>query len=171
VNRHGAEYWFYQHARGTRHAGPRIALGRGTTEPEFWRRLQAAKGEAKTLRPATQEEVDHFIYFIECGAYIKIGFASSLKARLSSLATATPYPLKVLAAIKGDQQTERSLHDRFAAAFHRGEWFRKTPELLTFINRLSARGDIEVAESAARAPPWDGSLRTYRSIYDAEPEA
>jgi integrase len=88
VNRHGAEYYFYQYARGTKHAGPRIALGRDTTEPEFWRRLQGAKGEAKPvrsgtwsaliaawrennaarLRPATRKEVDYYLNRLEAAA-------------------------------------------------------------------------------------------------------
>jgi hypothetical protein len=88
-----------------------------------------------TRKIAEIERRPSFVYFIECGGYIKIGY-TSLKARLSSLATANPYPLKVLATVEGDQQTEELLHNRFADAFHRGEWFRKTPELLAFIDEI-----------------------------------
>jgi hypothetical protein len=52
---------------------------------------------------------------------------------------ANPYPLKVLATMEGGKQIESSLHDRFADAFHRGEWFRKTPELLAFIDQIAGR--------------------------------
>jgi hypothetical protein len=79
-----------------------------------------------------------FVYFIECGDYIKIGYATSIRARLCSLTTSTPYPLNVLATIDGDKHTEAILHARFADAFHRGEWFRKTPELLALIDQINS---------------------------------
>ena len=78
-----------------------------------------------------------FVYFIGCGDYIKIGYAASIKMRLSSISTSNPYPLKVLAAVAGGIEVERGLHNRFADSLHRGEWFRKTPELMAFIAQLS----------------------------------
>jgi T5orf172 domain len=78
-----------------------------------------------------------FVYFIECGDFIKIGGATSMRSRLSGLATGNPYQLKVLATITDDTHTESALHNRFAESFHRGEWFRKTLELMAFIAELS----------------------------------
>jgi hypothetical protein len=62
-----------------------------------------------------------------------------VKARLINLATANPYPLKVLATVEGGKNIERSFHDRFADSFHRGEWFRKTPELIAFIDQIAGK--------------------------------
>lgn len=70
--------------------------------------------------------------------YIKIGHATSVRSRLFNLAIANPHPLKVLATIGGDKCTEQDLHSRFADPFHRGEWFRKAPELLGYIEQLDA---------------------------------
>lgn len=95
--------------------------------------LVARKASEAQKRPS-------FVYFIECGDYIKIGYATSIRTRLASLAVATPYPLKVLATVDGDRHTEFALHTRFADAFHRGEWFRKTPELLVFIDQINNAG-------------------------------
>jgi Meiotically up-regulated gene 113 len=67
----------------------------------------------KSAARSNQPKRPCFIYFIECGDYIKIGYATSVKSRLTSLATATPYQLKVLATIKGDKHTEAALHTRF----------------------------------------------------------
>jgi integrase len=87
-NRHGAEYYFYQYARGTKHAGPRVALGKDSTDPEFWRKLRDAKGEAKAvragswsaliaawreqnaarLRPASRKEIDYYLNRLETAA-------------------------------------------------------------------------------------------------------
>jgi|SRR6516162_8157678 hypothetical protein len=186
VTRHGNVVWYVRKGEGQR---IRIRSAFGTLE--FEAEYQAAlSGTARPQKYAPTARTAPRIYFIECGDYIKIGFASSLKARLSGLTTGNPYPLKVLAIIDGDKQVERSLHDRFASAFHRGEWFRKTPELLTFIDRLSSQGDIEAAETTARASvragrvdkakrdlalamrrrqgAWDGRLETYRSIHDQQ---
>jgi hypothetical protein len=80
------------------------------------------------------------VYFIECGDFIKIGFASSVKQRLSDLSIATPYPLVILATVSGDMSTEKRLHQRFCVARHKGEWFRKTPQLLCFIDALNKVG-------------------------------
>jgi hypothetical protein len=77
------------------------------------------------------------IYFLECGDFVKIGFASVLEGRLRSLRTANPYPLNILATISGYASTEKRLHARFAGARHRGEWFCRTPELLKFINEIN----------------------------------
>jgi predicted DNA-binding transcriptional regulator AlpA len=78
------------------------------------------------------------VYFIECGDYIKIGFSASLKRRLAALENVTPYPLILLATINGSKEIEADLHSRFADARHKGEWFRKTPELMSFIAECTA---------------------------------
>jgi hypothetical protein len=41
-NGHGREYFYFQLGRGTKHAGPRVMLGKDTTDPEFWRKLRDA---------------------------------------------------------------------------------------------------------------------------------
>ena len=44
TNRHGQEYFYFQLGRGTKHASPRVMLGKDITDPEFWRKLRDAKG-------------------------------------------------------------------------------------------------------------------------------
>lgn len=78
---------------------------------------------------------DGYTYFLECGEFIKIGFSRNLKGRLDMLSCGNPYPIKLLATIRGWKHIETDLHERFASARHRGEWFRKTPELLDFVER------------------------------------
>jgi hypothetical protein len=46
----GKEYFFYQANRGTKQAGPRTPLGKDPYDPEFWHRLNEAKG-----RPVERE--------------------------------------------------------------------------------------------------------------------
>jgi hypothetical protein len=44
---------------------------------------------------------------------------------------------EVLATMPGTIRTEHDLHQRFATARHKGEWFRKSPELLAFIDQIA----------------------------------
>jgi integrase len=88
-NRHGQVYWYFQVARGTETAGPRVFLGKDTTDPEFWTRLrnsQATSGPARRagtwsaliadwraqnwerLRPATRKGFDHFLSRLDAEA-------------------------------------------------------------------------------------------------------
>jgi hypothetical protein len=76
------------------------------------------------------------IYFIksEKTHEIKIGFTVQLEKRLSSLQTAHPSKLQLLATIPGTYEYEKSLHQRFANFRLNGEWFEPHPDLLAFIS-------------------------------------
>lgn len=80
------------------------------------------------------------IYFVECiGAdAIKIGLTVGngnglAHSRVSSMQSNCPMPLKLMAAIEGDKAMERALHARFSDDWLRGEWFRATDALRSFI--------------------------------------
>lgn len=55
---------------------------------------------------------------------------------MASLQTGSPNRLEMLAAIKGNVQTERQFHHRFAQYRLNGEWFRLTDDLATFIETI-----------------------------------
>jgi Meiotically up-regulated gene 113 len=76
---------------------------------------------------------DGYIYFIECQDFIKIGWTRNLEQRLSAIGMAVPFTLRLLHIAAGSKDDERSLHLRFGKHQHKGEWFRKAPELLEFI--------------------------------------
>lgn len=71
------------------------------------------------------------VYFISCREidYVKIGYAFNPVARLSHLRTSCPLELTLEGAIPGGFAKERELHQRFASARIRREWFRLTLEL------------------------------------------
>lgn len=79
-----------------------------------------------------------YVYFIASRKQriVKIGYSANPTMRLSTLQTSTPSKLELLATIEGDIQTERQLHQRFAAYRLNGEWFRLTEELTSFIDSL-----------------------------------
>src|SRR5437879_3776978 len=83
-----------------------------------------------------------WIYFIgadEPRAPIKIGWTGKdPDSRLRGLQTAHPFPLKLLAAVRGTAEEEHCLHAHFRRGRLRqnGEWFRRSNELLGLICHL-----------------------------------
>jgi hypothetical protein len=80
------------------------------------------------------------VYFVQesgMGA-IKIGTTKNVNTRVSDMAVGTPHLLAVLALIDGNHEVEHALHQRFAHARIRGEWFRPVPELLEYIAKVKA---------------------------------
>ena len=79
-----------------------------------------------------------FIYFIrENGkGHVKIGFAKSIKQRLTTLQISHHGKLEVVGAIGGTMKIEKSLHRQFADYRLSGEWFRVAGELKKFMATL-----------------------------------
>ncbi len=64
-------------------------------------------------------------YFVASGENaVKIGVTDDVLSRMKALQTASPLPLRLLAVMPGDQETEYDLHRAFAALRISGEWFR-----------------------------------------------
>jgi hypothetical protein len=76
-----------------------------------------------------------FVYFIDGGDCIKVGYSRSLESRSKKMSTDAPVELKVLHIEPGTFKQEKIFHRHFAAIRLRGEWFRKTPGLLAFIEQ------------------------------------
>lgn len=66
-----------------------------------------------------------FIYLIRSGDFHKIGIATDMDARLSSLQTGNPHSLEVILCFEFDdpRPVEKKLHGEFASRSHTGEWF------------------------------------------------
>lgn len=75
------------------------------------------------------------VYVMSAGdpEFVKIGFTTSLERRLRSLRTASHVEPIVHVAIPGTRSLERDLHNRFASAHQKREWFRLTDEIAAFI--------------------------------------
>jgi len=78
------------------------------------------------------------IYFIqdEDTKYIKIGHSRNLRKRLTSMQTGSSSELKLLAWEDASNIGEKQLHSIFSNCRVRGEWFKPTVALLTYINEL-----------------------------------
>jgi hypothetical protein len=92
-------------------------------EKEQYERTEKAKGDPG------------YVYFIEAGDYIKIGYTRSIKSRIIKMMTDVPMEPKTLHLEPGTIKQEKIFHRHFASIRARGEWFRKTAELLEFIEQ------------------------------------
>lgn len=80
-----------------------------------------------------------WVYFIHdpSTSRIKIGFSADVEKRLRSLQTGSSSTLSILGKMRGTDEDERSLHQRFGAHRVGGEWFHAAPELTAFIDEVS----------------------------------
>lgn len=70
------------------------------------------------------EHASQVVYVLRAGDRVKIGHTLDLARRVSELQVGCPDQLEVLLAIPGDPSDESYLHERFAAQWVRGEWYR-----------------------------------------------
>jgi hypothetical protein len=77
----------------------------------------------------------NLVYFLSAGIGepIKIGFSSDFRRRLIDLQSTIPYPLTVLALMRGGCETESFWHRTLSTSCVRGEWFAPTEEVAAAI--------------------------------------
>lgn len=93
-------------------------------------------GSKKQLRPSDRGPKADLYTLIGMegdNSVVKIGFATKVNDRRSTLQTSSDRELKVLLSIKGTRDKEKEVHQRFAADHIRGEWFRRTEAIENFI--------------------------------------
>jgi hypothetical protein len=97
---------------------------------------------AETAPPKPKRPKHGFVYMIgmdEDATAVKIGFATDVDDRRSTLQTSSHHSLKILAVIKGTQAKEKELHRKFAVDHIRGEWFRRSEAIEAFIVEIEQR--------------------------------
>lgn len=77
------------------------------------------------------EEINGRIYFLKayCGRYVKIGYATDVAKRVTSLDLSHPEPLTLLGSVPGNMRIEKFFHRKFRDQRARGEWFHLTEDL------------------------------------------
>lgn len=138
------EYWRFRHPN----LGE-FALPGNPRDPAFmprYKELLAEAGEKwnvrmSNVRKAVQPlaQLDMFqVYFvgIEPDGPIKIGFTSNITERMRDLQIASPYPLTLLATLRGGSALERVIHESLSDTRLSGEWFERSDRLLSFISDI-----------------------------------
>lgn len=108
------------------HGGPRVSwlCGSAANHAELF------DAPPQNLRPCRRCGLGiGGVYFAERDGLIKIGWSATPTRRALSLGAS------LLAVHEGDMRTERTLHRVFADDREHGEWFRRSPALLTYIER------------------------------------
>jgi len=85
------------------------------------------------------------IYFVQAGedGPIKIGYSVDIKRRISELATASPYPLRLLGYMRGDGVRESEIQNSFARYRIHGEWFFPSWRLKKLIHQEAVQCDFD----------------------------
>lgn len=91
------------------------------------------KETAPSKRPRAKSGFVYVIGMEGDNSVVKIGFATKVDDRRSTLQTSSHRELTVLLSIKGTRDKEKELHRRFAADHIRGEWFHRTRAVEDFI--------------------------------------
>lgn len=92
------------------------------------------------------------VYFIQQGEAgpIKIGWSRNVRTRLATFQTASPYPLRLLLVLAGEERDERRLHDWFSLERIGGEWFKSDGEVAAFVASQKAARKHAEAEHSCR---------------------
>lgn len=92
-----------------------------------------------------------FVYFVtpEDGGLVKIGYSKNPVSRIKGLMAWSPVPLVCLATYAADPRDEAVVHDAFRADRVRGEWFRRSDDLMNLIQLVKDGGHGPMVE-------WDG---------------
>lgn len=91
-----------------------------------------------------RQQTEGYIYFVQCGEFVKIGYTANPNSRMSKFKTNNPYECRLVALIDGGKIIEAQMHERFAEFHHRGEWYRCGDALMSFIASLSEQPTVSV---------------------------
>lgn len=90
--------------------------------------------EDRRLALAAPAPPPGWVYFIESGGRVKIGFTSNVAARIANIETATPFPVTLLRQQPGSLDDEAAFHAQFAEYRIKREWFRFEGALKEFLD-------------------------------------
>lgn len=111
---------------------------------------------AKLLRRKPEPaKVQHlcWVYFMQAGDAIKIGYSTDPQSRLTSHKTSNP-DAKFIACVPGSRTDEQSLHRKFVYHRLQGEWFRLVPEIVAYALRLQREFEATGAKSVHFLQEW-----------------
>lgn len=109
-----------------------------------WAAYELIKGtDADTFRAPAKPRTDPhchdargFVYFAQVGRYVKIGWTSDVKRRMSKLKASCVYH-----TFPGTRADEKALHVTFRKYLADGaEYFHPTPVLMKYIKELQTKG-------------------------------
>lgn len=86
------------------------------------------------------------VYFVRCGARIKVGYTNNLDVRLRAIASQQFEPIIVIGSVAGGRDLELAIHAALADYRIKGEWFYEAEVVNALILRVMANGSEAVKE-------------------------
>lgn len=101
----------------------------------FNNRQQAEEALQTLIHQKRTEKYTGYVYFIEAVelGQISIGFSEEPEKRLSDLSRSSPYELRLIGKIPGDEEKQKEIHSMFEDIRFKREWFFATKKLREFI--------------------------------------
>lgn len=95
--------------------------------------------EAKKAKVADKIEIEGEIYFIGNLKYgfVKVGFSTNVERRIGAIQTGCPFPIVILARMRGTVKDEKDLHRKMKLHKSNGEWFRIEGLVKGYIDSLN----------------------------------
>lgn len=157
-DRHGNVRWYFR-----RPGNGKIRLPCGPDSPKFTAAYEAAlrsepiaKDEPSLLKAQPNYGGLGFVYFMVAGDFVKIGYSADPLARAAGVQTGSAQKITSIIAIRGTVADERKLHRTFKVYRVSGEWFRKTPPIISAMARAAAYGQTNEGRKCPTGP--DGSV-------------
>lgn len=79
-----------------------------------------------------------YVYLVETEDFVKVGFTRNLVSRLAQINTCTPHSVRLIHSFPGTIRDEQEIHTHLGDHRHKLEWFRKTEEVMGYIDRLAS---------------------------------
>lgn len=119
---------------------------------QLWRTLNRLKGiTISSFRDFLEQEPDKYVYFIQCGDYVKIGKSKDPESRFKEVtrpnsSTLRPEDIdlskaKLLGYVPGDYHLESYLHSELGRHRVKGEWFRLETHVSAVVQMLLGNKD------------------------------
>jgi hypothetical protein len=96
-------------------------------------------------------DVKRFLYFLECGEFVKIGTTKDIKYRLKELQCGNPYDVRIICFFANKTfRDEFYIHAKLKEYRHCGEWFALPENMINEIKSLPNGAGLEDIEAAIR---------------------
>lgn len=130
-------------------------------------KIVSAKQITKRSRSKSKGACQGIVYFIQCTASrnIKIGWTTNVQSRMKHMQSNSGSQLELLGYFPATDTDESSLHNEFKSFHVNGEWFCETPEILTKIELLCCKQDLDKVPTKVKLamPPQRTSLNVLDS--------
>lgn len=78
-----------------------------------------------------------FVYFMQCGPFVKIGFAIDIRRRHKDIQGNNPMAVTLVHYEKGGPAAEKAFHERFTDHRLNGEWFELRGKLFSYLHKVT----------------------------------